>query len=82
MFVFDDIKKMTDREVQALMKEVEQKDLIIALKAASGKLKEKILRNMSEKVRTFITEEMELMGPMRRLKVGALARDSAPGCVR
>jgi flagellar motor switch protein FliG len=56
MFVFDDIKKMTDREVQALMKEVEQKDLIIALKAASGELKEKILRNMSEKVRTFIAE--------------------------
>tara|TARA_B110000196_G_C20838435_1_gene517116 strand:+ start:32 stop:268 length:237 start_codon:yes stop_codon:yes gene_type:complete len=69
MFVFDDIKKMTNREVQALMKEVEQKDLIIALKAASGKLKEKILRNMSEKVRTFITEEMELMGPMRLSEV-------------
>ncbi|MDE0966330.1 MAG: flagellar motor switch protein FliG, partial [Candidatus Latescibacteria bacterium] len=69
MFVFDDIKKMTDREVQALMKEVDQKDLIIALKAASGELKEKILRNMSEKVRTFITEEMELMGPMRLSEV-------------
>jgi flagellar motor switch protein FliG len=69
MFVFDDIKKMTDREVQALMKEVDQKNLIIALKAASGELKEKILSNMSEKVRTFITEEMELMGPMRLSEV-------------
>ena len=69
MFVFDDIKKMTDREVQVLMKEVDQKDLIIALKAVSGELKEKILRNMSEKVRTFITEKMELMGPMRLSEV-------------
>jgi len=69
MFVFDDIKKMTDREVQVLMKEVDQKDLIIALKAVSGELKEKILSNMSEKVLTFITEEMELMGPMRLSEV-------------
>lgn len=69
MFVFDDIKKLTDKEVQALMKGVDQQDLIIAFKVASGELKEKILSNMSEKVRTFITEEMELIGPMRLSEV-------------
>ena len=69
MFVFDDIKKMTDKEIQALLKQVDQKDLVVALKAASGELLEKILGNMSEKVRTFITEEMEFLGPMRLSEV-------------
>jgi len=65
MFVFDDIKKMTDREIQTLLRVVDQKDLVISLKAASGELKDKILSNCSEKVRNFLTEEMEFMGPLR-----------------
>ena len=69
MFVFDDIVKLTDREIQTLMREVDQKDLVVALKAASEELKDKILGNMSERVRTFITEEMEFQGPMRLSEV-------------
>ena len=69
MFVFDDIVKLTDRELQVLLREVDQKDLVIALKAASEELKEKILGNMSERVRTFITEEMDFQGPMRLSEV-------------
>ena len=69
MFVFDDISKLTDREIQTLMREVDQKDLVIALKAAQDELKDKILGNMSERVRTFITEEMEFQGPMRLSEV-------------
>jgi flagellar motor switch protein FliG len=65
MFVFDDISKLTDREIQTLMREVDQKDLVVALKASTDELKDKILGNMSERVRTFITEEMEFQGPMR-----------------
>jgi flagellar motor switch protein FliG len=48
---------------------VDQKDLVIALKAAPDELKEKILGNMSDRVRTFITEEMEFQGPMRLSEV-------------
>ena len=69
MFVFDDISKLTDRELQLLLREVDQKDLVIALKAASDELKEKILGNLSERVRTFITEEMDFAGPMRLSEV-------------
>ena len=65
MFVFADIVKLTDRELQVLLREVDQKDLVIALKTAEDELKEKVLGNMSERVRTFITEEMEFLGPMR-----------------
>ena len=69
MFVFDDIVKLTDREIQILLREADQKDLVVALKGATEELKDKILSNMSERVRTFITEEMEFQGPMRLSEV-------------
>ena len=69
MFVFDDLVKLTDRELQVLLKEVEQTDLVVALKAADEELKGKVLGNMSERVRQFITEEMEFLGPMRLSEV-------------
>ncbi len=69
MFVFEDISRLTDREIQTLMREVDQKDLVIALKASSEELKNKIMSNMSERVRAFMQEEMEFMGPMRLSEV-------------
>ena len=69
MFTFSDISKLTDRELQVLLREVDQKDLVIALKGAEEELKDKILGNMSERVRTFISEEMEFQGPMRLSEV-------------
>ena len=65
MFVFADIVKLTDREIQTLLREVDQKDLVVALKTAEDELKDKVLGNMSERVRTFVNEEMEFLGPMR-----------------
>ena len=69
MFVFDDIAKLTDREIQTLLREVDQKDLVVALKGANEELKDKILRNMSDRVRSFINDEMEFQGPMRLSEV-------------
>ena len=69
MFVFDDIAKLMDREIQTLMRDVDQKDLVVELKSASEELKDKVLGNMSERVRAFITEEMEFQGPMRLSEV-------------
>jgi flagellar motor switch protein FliG len=69
MFVFNDLAKLTDRDLQVLLKEVEQKDLVVALKGADEELKSKVLDNMSERVRQFLTEEMEFLGPMRLTEV-------------
>ena len=55
---FEDIGKLSDREIQMLLREVDQIDLVVALKGASDGLKEKILGNMSERVQMFINEEM------------------------
>ena len=65
MFVFDDISKLTDREIQMILREVDSKDLATALKGGSDEMKERIFGNMSERVGTMIQEEMEFSGPVR-----------------
>jgi flagellar motor switch protein FliG len=65
MFIFEDIILLDNRSIQRVLKEVETKDLAVALKAASDDVKQKIFSNVSERVATMIKEEMEFMGPMR-----------------
>jgi flagellar motor switch protein FliG len=65
MFVFDDVVLLDDRSIQRLLKEVETKDLSLALKATRDEVKKKIFSNVSERVATLIEEEMEFMGPTR-----------------
>lgn len=65
MFVFEDLLILDDRAIQLILKEVDTKELAIGLKAASEELKDKIFRNVSERVATMIKEEMEYAGPTR-----------------
>ena len=65
MFVFDDIAKLTDREIQMILREVDSKDLAVALKGGSEEIQDRILGNMSERVGTMLREEMEFSGPVR-----------------
>jgi flagellar motor switch protein FliG len=65
MFVFDDIVLLDDRSIQRLLKEIETKDLSLALKATSDEVKNKIFNNVSERVASLVKEEMEFMGPTR-----------------
>lgn len=59
---FGDLVHLADREIQTLLREVDQKDMVIALKGAADDISAKLLNNMSQRVRTFITEEMEFLG--------------------
>ena len=65
MFVFEDINLVDDKGIQAVLKEVENDELALALKTASEELRDKIFRNMSERAATMIGEDMEFMGPVR-----------------
>ncbi|MBK9127848.1 MAG: flagellar motor switch protein FliG [Phycisphaerales bacterium] len=65
MFVFEDIIRVNDKGIQAVLKEVENDELALALKTASEDLKQKVFRNMSERAASMIKEEMEFMGPVR-----------------
>jgi len=71
MFVFDDIILLDDRSIQRLLKEVETKDLSLALKAAADEVKKKIFSNVSARVADLVKEEMEFMGPTRLSDVEA-----------
>jgi len=65
MFTFDDLILVDDRSIQKILKEVDTKELSIALKGASEEVKEKIFRNMSERAANMLREEMEYLGPLR-----------------
>ncbi|MDP6778807.1 MAG: flagellar motor switch protein FliG [Candidatus Latescibacteria bacterium] len=65
MFTFEDVARLTDREIQLLLREVKTKDLAIALKGTSDRLKERVFSNMSEEVGGKVKEEMEYAGPIR-----------------
>lgn len=65
MFVFEDILKLAEPDIQKVLKNVESSQWAVALKGASDELKEKIFRNMSKRAASMLTEEMEYLGPMR-----------------
>ncbi len=65
MFVFEDILLVNDKGIQAVLKEVENDELALALKTASPELQQKIFSNMSERAASLIKEDMEFMGPVR-----------------
>ena len=69
MFVFEDLVNVDDRGIRALLKEVRNEDLTVALKTASEALKAKILGNVSERAAAMIEEDLEVMGPVRLSEV-------------
>ncbi|HLU24476.1 MAG TPA: flagellar motor switch protein FliG [Longimicrobiales bacterium] len=65
MFVFEDLIKLDDRSLQRVLREVESKEIALALKTASDELKSRILSIMSKRAVEALKEEMELLGPVR-----------------
>jgi flagellar motor switch protein FliG len=65
MFVFEDLLKVDDRSIMAILKEINNETLMSAMKTASEELKEKIFKNMSERAAQMIKEDLEVMGPVR-----------------
>ncbi len=69
MFVFEDLLSLDDRSIQIVLRNVDGKDLALALKGASDELREKIFRNMSQRAAEALREDLQLMGPVRRRDV-------------
>lgn len=65
MFVFEDVMLLDDRSMQRVLKEIDTKELSMALKGASEQLLSKFFRNMSSRAADMIKEDMEFMGPIR-----------------
>lgn len=69
MFVFEDVMLLDDRSIQQVLREVENKELGLALKGTTDEVKEKIFKNMSERAAAIIKEELQFMGPVRLKQV-------------
>lgn len=65
MFTFEDLTAVSSRDMQSLLKEIPKDELILALKTASDKLKELILKNMSERAAKMIIEDLESLGAVK-----------------
>ena len=71
MFVFEDIIKLDDKAMQTVMKEVDMKELPLALKGADDDIRELFFNNMSEKAANLLKDELEMMGPVLAKDVSA-----------
>ena len=65
MFVFEDILLLDDRSIQRVLRDVDNNDLAVALKAANENVQSAIFNNLSKRLAAMIREDMEFMGPVR-----------------
>jgi flagellar motor switch protein FliG len=66
LFTFEDVVKLDDRSIQMVLKEVDQKDLAIALRGVSEDVRGRIFSNMSERGSELLREEIEFQPPQRK----------------
>ena len=66
LFTFEDVVKLDDRSIQMVLKEVDQKDLAIALRGVSEDVRGRIFSNMSERGSELLKEEIEFQPPQRK----------------
>jgi flagellar motor switch protein FliG len=74
MFTFDDLVKLDDKSIQRVLRDVNKQDLALAFKGAPEKVRELIYRNLSERARETLQEEVELLGPQLAKNVYAAQR--------
>jgi flagellar motor switch protein FliG len=81
LFTFEDVVKLDDRSIQMVLKEVDQKDLAIALRGVSDDVRHRIFSNMSERGAELLQEEIDFQPPQRR-RVVEEAQGRIVGVVR
>src|SRR6185436_20131463 len=69
MFTFEDLLRLDDRGMQVLLKDVARDELMLALKTASPAMRDKVLRNLSQRAGEILQEDMSTMGPVRLKEV-------------
>ena len=70
MFLFEDIVVVDDRSMQLVLREVAAADLASALKGVRDDVRDKVMRNLSERAALDLQDEIELLGPVRAAAVG------------
>ena len=65
LLVFEDLKDLSDRDIQTILKHISSDDLVKSLKGASEDIAERFFGNMSQRAAEIMREDMEVMGPMK-----------------
>jgi len=65
MFIFEDIVKLGNQAIQRVLKEIDNRDLAIALKGSNAEVSKVIFNNISKRLQEMIKEDIEFMGPIR-----------------
>ena len=69
MFIFEDVITLDDASIQRVIRELDSKDLSVALKGASEEVKTRIMKNVSRRAGEILQEDMDFMGPIRLREV-------------
>jgi flagellar motor switch protein FliG len=75
MFVFEDFNYIEDRSLQTLLLEVPQETLVMALKGASPKLREKLFKNMAKRAADGVREDLETRPPVKVQEVEEMQKE-------
>ncbi|MCL6649048.1 MAG: flagellar motor switch protein FliG [Chloroflexi bacterium] len=65
MFVFEDIAKLDDRSIQRVLREVNSRDLVLAMRGCTDDVQRRILSNMSSRAAQTLKDDLEALGPVR-----------------
>lgn len=65
MFVFEDIITLGNQAIQRVLREIDNRDLAVALKGATKEVSKAIYDNVSKRLAEMIKEDIEFMGPVR-----------------
>jgi flagellar motor switch protein FliG len=69
MFTFEDLPKLTDKDLQMVLRDVDAKDLTMSLRGVSDELMERVISNMSQRAGETLREELEMQAPVKRAVV-------------
>ncbi len=71
MFTFEDLALLDSAALQKIMREVDMRDLAVALKTASDKLKHSLLSSVSKRAAETVNEEISFLGPVKKKDIEA-----------
>lgn len=71
MFTFEDLVNLEPASLQKILREVDMRDLAVALKTASDQLKSSLLAAISKRAAETVNEEMSFLGPLRLREIEA-----------
>jgi flagellar motor switch protein FliG len=81
MFVFEDLFEVDDRSFQMLLRTIDQRLLVVALKGTPNRFQDKVLRNMSQRAAQMLREEIEARGPARQTDIDEARKQILAGAL-